>query len=63
MSMIAENSSQTLILSVEQARKIMGEANKNYTDKEIKDVIAMLTLLSDIAIDNKIKSLVRVSNL
>lgn len=44
----------TQIISIEEAKKIMGEASKNYSDSEIKEVIVMLTLLSDIAIDSKI---------
>lgn len=56
-------SKDIVVVSVEEARKIMGESNNNYTDKEIEEVIAMLTLLSDIAIDNKIKSLVQGNNL
>lgn len=43
-----------LIISILEARKLLGEVGKNYSDKEISEVILTLTLLSDIVIDSTI---------
>lgn len=44
-----------MIISIEKARKIMGPANKNYTDTELEEIINILVVLSDIAIDSYIE--------
>ncbi len=40
-----------MIISVEEARKIMGEVNKKYRDEQIEEVINIYDFLADMAID------------
>ena len=44
-----------MIVSICEVRKIMGNANKKYTDEQIEEVISIFSLLSDLAIDKYIK--------
>lgn len=44
-----------MIISIKEVRKIMGTANKNYTDAELEEIINILIVLSDIAIDSYIE--------
>ena len=41
-----------MMFSVEETRKIMGEANKKYNDVELEEIINILTVLADIALDS-----------
>ncbi len=61
--MIPVNPTDTLIISIEEARKLMGKENGSYTDDEIKEIILLLTLMSDVVIDDKIKKLVQAKNI
>lgn len=40
-----------MIISVEEARQLMGEANKKYTDEQIEEVINIFDFMADMAID------------
>lgn len=41
-----------MIISIEETRKIMGLAEKKYTDVELEEIINTLIVLSDIALDS-----------
>lgn len=40
-----------MIITVEEARKLMGEAHKKYTDKQIEEVINVFDFMADMSID------------
>lgn len=40
-----------MIISIEEARKLMGESSKKYNDKQIEEVINIYDFLADMAID------------
>lgn len=40
-----------MIISIEEARQLMGEANKKYSDQYIEDVINIFDFLADMSID------------
>lgn len=41
-----------MVISITEVRKIMGVANKKYTDKQLEEVINLFTLMADLAIDS-----------
>lgn len=43
-----------MLITILEARKIIGEANNQYSDEQITEVINIFTLLADLAIDNSI---------
>lgn len=40
-----------MIITVEEARRLMGEASKKYTDKQIEEVINVFDYVADMSID------------
>ncbi len=44
-----------MILSVEETRKIMGPANKKYSDAQIEELINVLSAIANLAIDSYIE--------
>jgi hypothetical protein len=41
-----------MIIPIEKARQILGEESKNYDDQQIEEVLNVLTVLADLAIDD-----------
>jgi len=40
------------MLSISEARAVLGELCINYTDQEVQDLLEMLEMVSNLAIDN-----------
>ena len=43
-----------MIISISEARKIIGESHKSYTDEQIEEIIHILTAIADLAIDDSL---------
>lgn len=41
-----------MIVSVREARKILGKAAKQYTDEQIEEIVNLFAAMSDLAIDS-----------
>ena len=41
-----------MIVSVREARKILGKEAKQYTDEQIEEIVNLFTAISDLAIDS-----------
>ncbi len=41
-----------MILPISKTRKIMGKKANKYSDKELEEVVNVLTILADLAIDS-----------
>lgn len=45
-----------MLMTIEEARKIMGTAGKKYTDEEIQEIINLFYALSNLVIDRYIEA-------
>lgn len=45
-----------MIISIQQARQIMGDANRKYTDKQMEEILNVLYALCNLIIDEYIKT-------
>ena len=41
-----------MVISIEEARKLMGKASSKYTDEQVGEVINSLSVIADLAIDS-----------
>lgn len=44
-----------MIVSVEEAREILGKAGQEYTDDQVEEIINLFVAISDLAIDSYIE--------
>jgi len=51
MEIQLKDKKENLIISIKEARKLLGEESKHYSDDEIKALIRELTLVSKILFD------------
>ncbi len=41
-----------MVITIEEARKLLGKASSKYSDQQVEEMINTLSLLSDLAIDS-----------
>jgi len=41
-----------MIVSVQEARKILGRSGRDYTDQQVEEIINLFVAISDLAIDS-----------